>query len=193
MAKRGISPLTTWHSQGGVLMISFSWGASYLVPASDRIAFSEVFPESIMANIIPKMWVWGLLLCIPALLAFLAERQINRDPIPVLRHDPDQRVLPLLWLRIRGAGRDLLRRVRKGAWLAVLTGHITLAGVFSALACAALAQGIEEVAHLHAGWHMMLGMVSALSRPILWGYIGYLHSTYARLPKPELPDEELAL
>jgi hypothetical protein len=34
---------------------------------------------------------------------------------------------------------------------------------------------------------MAAGLISASSRPILWGYISYLHRTYARLPIPS-PD-----
>lgn len=153
--RRGISPLTTWHSQGGLLLISFTWGMSYVVPGDYRIAFSEVFPENLGSGPMPMpMWGWGLALIITALLAFASER--------------------------------LIRRFKTQAWLWHLGygAHMVLSGIYAALAVAALLQAMSEIEGPWTSGSFWGNVVSAVSRTVLWGYIAYLHSTYARLPRP---------
>lgn len=154
--KRGISPLTTWHSQSGLLLISATWGISYMVPAEDRVPFSEVFPASLSRGMGLPMQVWGAVLLIAAVAAFVSER--------VIAHT--RRGHPIAW------------RVGYGS-------HMALTAAYGALAVAAVVQASSEIhgSPLTAAWYGQL--VSAISRTVLWGYISYLHSTYARLPRPD--------
>lgn len=144
--RRTASPLTTWHSQSGLLWISWTWGLSYLVPARDRIAFSEVYP-----HLAGPMWMWGVGLIIAATIALISER--------------------------------VIRTTRKRPWSWAWGGHMVLAGIYSTLAAAALLQALGEVHGTPLGWGFWGNVISAISRTVLWGYIGYLHSTYARLPR----------
>lgn len=66
-------------------------------------------------------------------------------------------------------------------WRASFMAHTFLVGIYGTLAVAALAQGISEIQVAHSP---AVGLISALSRPVLWSYIAYLHLTYARLPRP---------
>jgi hypothetical protein len=152
--RRGMSPLTTWHSQNGLLLVSLTWGGSYLIPAADRIPFSEVFPSPMSHSIFPEMWLWGLLLFVPALIALVADLVLKR-----------------------GNGDS------KRAWFVALGGHYVLSGIYASLTVGAAFEGFSEI-HYAWSWHTAAAMVSAISRPILWGLIAYLHTTYARLPKP---------
>jgi hypothetical protein len=152
--RRALPPLTTWHSQNGLLLVSYFWGLSYLMPPGDRIAFAEVFPERIAAALLPQMWAWGILLLVPALGALIGDR--------VMAH-------------------------RHGAtnwpWRLSLYGHTLLCAVYGTLTFLALIQGAEEI-RWHSLGQFIAALLSALSRPVLWGFITYQHSTYARLPRP---------
>lgn len=152
--KRGISALTTWHSQTGLLLISFWWGASYIVPPDDRIPFSEVFPDNLRHSFVP-MWVWGVVLIVTAMVAWGAERVINRS-----------------------------RAVHSFAWRCGWISHALLAGAYGTLALAALIQSFSEVSGGLNTFHFWGNVISSVSRTVLWGFIAYLHSTYARLPRP---------
>lgn len=66
-------------------------------------------------------------------------------------------------------------------WRASFLSHTMLVAVYSTLAIAALTQGWLQVAAVH---FTAAAIISAISRPVLWGYIAYLHLTYARLPRP---------
>jgi len=159
--KRGISPLTTWHSQAGLLLISASWGLSYLVPNNLRIPFSEVYPQRVMNHTFaPSMHWWGGILFITAFLALLFERVIASS-----------------------------QTAHRAAWLIVVGSHTVLATAYATLGFAALWQAALEV---HSWPHAPFwgGAVSSVSRTVLWAYIGYLHTTYARLPRPVVPEEE---
>lgn len=146
--KRAMSPLTTWHSQAGLLWISWTWGLSYVVPPRCRIPFAEVFPNSIVF----PMWVWGALMLAGATVSLIAER--------VLRHTSCR------------------------PWHCAWAGHALLAATYFSLALGALVQGLAEI----SAFHFAAGsFISAISRPVLWGYVGYLHTTYARLPRTLLP------
>lgn len=151
--KRGISPLTTWHSQSGLLLISATWGVSYMVPKNARVSFSEVFPDTLARLGLP-MAVWGVLLVVFAAAAFTAERLIAHT----------RRGHPVAW------------RVGYGA-------HMALTAIYGGLATAALFQGISEVSAHPFEWVWWGQVASTVSRTVLWGYIAYLHSTYARLPR----------
>lgn len=152
--KRGISPLTTWHSQSGLLLISASWGVSYMVPPQYRVPFSEVFPTTLISLGLP-MQVWGTLLLIFACTAFVSERVIAHT----LRGHPI-------------------------SWRVGYASHMALTTIYGTLATSAVFEGMAQVdtPMFSAGWFGQV--VSASSRTVLWGYIAYLHSTYARLPKP---------
>lgn len=149
---RGVSPLTTWHSQGGLLLISATWGLSYMTSDKDRVRFAEVFPDTITAH---RGW-WGLSLVICCAAAYKAERVMNKDQKP-----------------------------HPWAWRTGYTAHMALAGIYCALAMCALLQGFNEIHGAWHSWHLYGNIASSVSRPVLWGYIGYLHTTYARLPTPE--------
>ena len=150
---RGISPLTTWHSQSGLLLISFTWGLSYMVPGDYRIAFSEVFPDNLDDGPVP-MGVWGVALVLTATLAFLSERLVTR------------------------------RKVSAWMWSMGWGAHMVLSGIYAALAIAALLQALSEIEGSWTSGSFWGNVISAISRTVLWGYIAYLHSTYARLPRP---------
>lgn len=89
-------------------------------------------------------------------------------------------------LALAGERMILISLLRKDAtgrigWRMSIFAHMCLCALYATLACAALLVGLHE-----AHW-MAAGLISAASRPILWGYISYLHWTYARLPIPS-PD-----
>jgi hypothetical protein len=151
--KRALSTLTTWHSQNGLLLISFTWGASYLVPERLRITFSEVFPTALAVGRLP-MWCWGTVLVMAAAVAYLMDLRITRHPPP-----------------------------HRWAWPAAWGAHMMLAGTYITLSACALAEGVTQIHGPPTSVLFWGGVVSAASRPVLWGYIGYLHSTYARLPR----------
>lgn len=75
-------------------------------------------------------------------------------------------------------GADGVSRV---GWRLSFFAHAMLCAVYFTLAIAALVTGFIEARGTFPG------LASAASRPVLWGYIGYLHVTYARLPRPDLP------
>src|ERR1700752_1760592 len=74
--RRGISPVTTFHNQTGLLLISFTWGLSYMMPGKYRVPFSEVFPD-ILGSDTAMRW-WGLVLVVFATTALVAERVCDR-------------------------------------------------------------------------------------------------------------------
>lgn len=100
--------------------------------------------------------LWGLALVVFCIAAYWAGRVMNRD------------LLPHPW-----------------AWRTGYVSHMALAGIYCALATCALLQGIHEISGSWQHWHLYGNIASSISRPVLWGYIGYLHTTYARLPTPE--------
>ena len=67
-------------------------------------------------------------------------------------------------------------------WRMSIWAHRLLAGVYFTLLAAALLTGIDQ-----AGWSFA-GLVSAASRPVLWGYIAVMHVMYSQLPSP-YPDK----
>jgi hypothetical protein len=67
-------------------------------------------------------------------------------------------------------------------WRMSMWAHRLLAGIYFALLAGALVTGIAQ-----AGWSFA-GLISAVSRPVLWGYIALMHVTYSRLPSP-YPDK----
>lgn len=68
-------------------------------------------------------------------------------------------------------------------WHMSVIAHIVLAAIYFTLLCGALVTGFVESAGSFPG------IVSALSRPILWGYIAAMHVTYSRLPSPFPPSD----
>lgn len=72
-------------------------------------------------------------------------------------------------------------------WRLSFISHAVLAGVYFTLAVSSLEVGVVEVASMH--WAAP-AIISAMSRPVLWSYIGYLHVTYARLPRPALAKKQ---
>ena len=68
-------------------------------------------------------------------------------------------------------------------WRLSFISHTILAGVYFTLSVSSLEVGVMQVAGMH--W-IAPAIISAVSRPVLWSYIAYLHVTYARLPRPEL-------
>lgn len=142
------SPLATRHSQTALLLVSFAWGMSYLMPRHRRISWSEVFPED--ANLVP-MWAYGVALIGMALAALVGERLIMRA------------------------------QLARTGWRCSFFAHSALFAIYATLALSAMLHGFREAGAI--GWSAA-GVISALSRPVLWGYVGYLHLTYARLPSP---------
>lgn len=149
MANRAISPLTTWHSQGGLLLISFTWGISYLIPPSHRVPFAEVFPTT-LSNV--PMQLMGAIMVVCAVVAYVAEKLISRR-----------------------------RTSHYVAWRVGYLSHMVLAATYLTLALGALGEGLiqwEDQTHWWGGT-----LITAISRPVLWAYVGYLHTTFARLPR----------
>lgn len=153
-SRRTFAPLTTWHSQTGLLLISFTWGASYAIPAPDRVQFSEVFPIP-TAGVLP-MWVWGTVMLVAAAVAYAAEWRLRRNPSS------------------------------RPSWASAWGGHMVLSAVYFTLAAASFVEGFSEISTAPHVLHGLFAVISAISRPVLWGYIGYLHTTYARLPRPRV-------
>ena len=161
---RHLNALTTQHTQAGLLMVCATWGLSYMMPAKNRVPFSEVFPPIIVNSVLGVMWVWGLLLFLPAVSALIAEQVAIRN-----------------------------RLTNKHLWGVIFGAHILLAGVYIGLAAAALASALAQIPGER--WPQLSfweGVVSAASRPVLWGLIGSFHIAFARMPRPgvEPSDEE---
>jgi hypothetical protein len=147
------NPITTRHSQTALLMVSFFWGLSYVMPVNLRIPFSEVFPPSVGEFSQIPMWGWGAAMLFAALAAIAGERMILISLV--------QKTGPAQF-----------------GWRLSIFSHTVLVAVYATLAIGALITGFPET-HAQAA-----GLISAISRPVLWGYIAYLHLTYARLPTP---------
>lgn len=154
----------TRHPQNGLLLVSLTWGLGYLMPKEGRLKFSEVFPGVIYHSGLGQMWAWGLALLVPSILALVAG---------------------LIVYKARGQGWV------RSAWKVVNSCHTVLAAVFFTLAFTAFVQALYGLQNENPMtlrfWEMA---TSGLSRPVLWGYIGYLHSTYARLSGREEDDSE---
>lgn len=73
------------------------------------------------------------------------------------------------------------REPSRFGWRLSIFAHTCLAAIYFTLTIAALVSGIRE-AHWQAA-----AIISAISRPVLWGYIAYLHVTYSKLPSPYAP------
>lgn len=79
---------------------------------------------------------------------------------------------------------------RCAMWASSITHHILFV-VYGTLALAAFSTGITQV-----GWHspdVLPNAVSAVSRPVLWGVISFLHHLFANQPKPPREDRPLCL
>lgn len=157
--RSGLSSLATWHSQTGLLLISATWGLSYTMPAQYRIPFSEVFPPNMTDSVLSRMWIWGALMLLPSTGGLIAEQLVSRF-------------------------RSMQNN--KWVWRWIIGAHIGLAAIYFGLATGALFAGFSQIPgsdYPHPGF--WAGAISAISRPVLWSYIGYLHTTFARLPAPE--------
>lgn len=146
------TPLMIRNSQTALLLVSFTWGLSYVMPSNLRIAFSEVFPPDLTRWSYIPMWGYGAIMLGGAVFALLGEHIILTSP----------------------------RQSRFG-WLVSFLAHTALVGTYWTLAVGAVAQGLPE-SHWTAA-----GLFSALSRPVLWWFIGYLHLGFATLPQPAFP------
>jgi hypothetical protein len=69
-------------------------------------------------------------------------------------------------------------------WKLSIAAHTVLAGIYFTLLVAALFSGIAQAGDAFPG------LVSATSRPVLWGYIAVMHVTYSRLPSPYPPNKK---
>jgi hypothetical protein len=78
----------------------------------------------------------------------------------------------------------LAEGMSRAGWVASFLAHAELAAIYFTLAVAALVYGLRECDGLY--WSGA-AVISALSRPLLWTGIGWLHLTYARLPPPDFP------
>lgn len=132
-------------------------------------------------------WTWGLSYCFPP-----------HDRVPFAEVFPDDLArahLPMWgWgsLLVIGATIALvseitLRYTRYRPWGWAHGGHMLLAGTYITLALAAALQSFSEFT-----WggpvHDAGDVISAVSRTVLWGVIGLVHTTYARMPRvPDIP------
>jgi hypothetical protein len=150
------SPLTTRHSQTILVLVGALWGLSYVMPWGQRIAFAEVFPPSLEKHAHLPIWVWGAGLLTGSLLALAGERLLLMS---LLRNDT----------------------YRSPGWPISISAHMLLSAIYITLSVSALVTGFTEAAAVH---FTAPAVLSALSRPFLWGYLGYQHVTYALLPTP---------
>jgi hypothetical protein len=153
-----MTPMTTWHTQTGLLVISWTWGLSYLTPPGDRIAFSEVFPPELQGP--TSMRLWGGAMVILATLALVAERRINSS----------DGTHPVAWRLAWTAHAGLAGVYMTLALGALVSGWAELATTYPQW----------------GGWRELYGCITAASRPALWAYIGYLHITFANLRRPDM-------
>jgi hypothetical protein len=72
------------------------------------------------------------------------------------------------------------------SWHMALWAHFLLTATYASLTACALWEGMEQVTRFPWPWTVS-ATISALSRPLLWGGITYVHWTYARLPAPAKP------
>jgi hypothetical protein len=157
------TPAITRHAQGGLLVVTMAWGLNYMVPPTSRVEFAQsMFPSVLSTSSQVPIFVWGLIIVVCALAGALGERLI-RGSLEEAVPDTGQ--------------------ARFGFGLS-LVAHVLLASIFFMLGLALLLTGLQVA---HEMQYTVTSVVSAFARPILWGYIGWLHHTYARLPNP-FPD-----
>jgi hypothetical protein len=151
------SPITTRHSQGSLLLVSFTWGLSYVMPSNQRVPWSEVFPPDLTQWSAIPVWGYGILMLSGALVASFGE--------------------------------NLIRNTTQGrlGWHLSFLSHALLCAVYYTLALSAMVYGIKQALQMNAE---VAAIISALSRPVLWGFVGYLHLTYAQLPAPASPPRQ---
>jgi hypothetical protein len=150
------SPITTRHSQVGLLLVTLLWGLSYCMPTGLRIVWSEVFPPDLERWSFIPMWGYGAGMVAGCITALSGERMI---------------------LSANGLSR--------AGWFFSFLAHTVLCAIYFTLAVAALVYGIREVGQ--TGVWSAAAIISALSRPGLWIFIGHQHLGYARLPPPDFP------
>jgi hypothetical protein len=75
----------------------------------------------------------------------------------------------------------------RSGWLASFLAHAVLSAIYHTLALAALIYGLHQCEGMY--WSGA-AVISALSRPVLWHGIGYLHWSFARLPPPDFPPKQ---
>ena len=66
-------------------------------------------------------------------------------------------------------------------WRLSIACHGLLFSIYATLAVACLVTGFNQC---HANNFAVASIISGVSRPVLWGYISFLHLSYARLPTP---------
>lgn len=71
-------------------------------------------------------------------------------------------------------------------WFWSFLAHALLCSIYFTLCVAALVYGVRQAEVLS---FTAASVISAMSRPVLWFYIGYLHLSYARLPQPTFPSK----
>lgn len=109
------SPLTIRNSQITLLLVSFTWGLSYVMPPKQRVTFSEVFPPDLEKWSGVPMWAVGTAMLFGAAMALGGEHLILRNP----------------------------RQSQLGWGLSVLS-HTWLCGIYFTLAIAAAATSLPQ-------------------------------------------------
>lgn len=109
------SPVTTRHSQLGLLLVTLCWGLGYCMPANLRIAWSEVFPPDLEKWSIVPMWGYGAGMVAGCVVALSGERMI---------------------LSANGMSRM--------GWFCSFLAHALLCSIYFTLCIAALVYGIRQ-------------------------------------------------
>lgn len=145
----GIPPVTTWHSQQGLLYVSAFWGLSYLIPPVTPPRFAEILGAGPIS-----MFGWGIILILATLVAYGTKEIGSRCSSPG-------------WV-----------------WSLNYGSHMVLGGVYAAQAVSSLIEGLGEINTPPTTMAFWGNVISSVGRTLLWGFLSYLHSTYARLPRP---------
>jgi hypothetical protein len=138
------TPLRTAHTQFAVLLTSFFWGLSCLVPSMPG-AQQALYEHLIIYRYVP-IFTWGTIMLLAVAMAVAGEQVLVRTH----------------------------RRGQKVGWWLSGTGHTVLFFVYGIFAIAALVGGIAKAPTWEAA-------MAAVSRPMLWGLLSYLHLTYSVL------------
>lgn len=126
-------------------------------------------------------FAWGLSYIVPA------DRQprfagvLGQGPIPMWGWG-----LALIVAALVAYGTKVRSAYKSSSWLwpANYGAHMVLAGIYAAQATASMIDTLNDINEPPTSMFFWGNIVSTISRGLLWGFIAYMHSTYARLPRP---------
>jgi hypothetical protein len=145
------SPMTTRHSQAGLLVVSVTWGLSYMMPVRLRVPFSEVFPATLTRWSTVPMWGWGLDIFVSAVVALVGERVI---------------------MEARGRTR--------WAWAMSFIAHAILCATYVTLGVAALVEAMTEAGQMNWVFASIVSALSRTVLWCFIAYQHYTYATLPR-------------